>query len=82
MIMIQVVGPGCRHCKALLTNVNTALARNQIEATVNYVTDMEAIANSGVMRTPGLMINGVIVSQGKVHAPIEIDNMIRNASIK
>ena len=72
-MVIQVIGPGCKNCKALMANVEIALNRSQIKATVDYVTDLEAIANSGVMRTPGLIIDGVVISQGKVLAPIEIE---------
>ena len=74
MMIIHVVGPGCKNCKALFANVHMALNRKHLNATVEYVTDMEAIANTGIMRTPGLIINGKVVSQGKVLAPIEIES--------
>jgi small redox-active disulfide protein 2 len=76
MMIIHVVGPGCKHCKALFANVQMALNRKHINATLEYVTDLEAIANTGIMRTPGLIINGKVVSQGKVLAPIEIESFI------
>ena len=75
-MIIRVVGPGCKHCKALFANVQMALNRKHINATLEYVTDLEAIANTGIMRTPGLIINGKVVSQGKVLAPIEIESFI------
>ncbi len=73
---IQVIGPGCKHCKALFANVQIALARQHIQATVQYVTDLESIANTGIMRTPGLIIDGKVISQGKVLAPIEIEGYL------
>lgn len=48
----------------------------------DYVTDLETIADSGIMRTPGLVINQKVVSQGKVLAPIEIENLIQAAQSK
>lgn len=72
-MIIQVVGPGCKNCKALFANVKIALTRKQVNATLEYVTDLEAIANTGIMRTPGLVIDGTVISQGKVLAPIEIE---------
>jgi hypothetical protein len=48
----------------------------------DYVTDLETIADSGIMRTPGLVINKKVVSQGKVLAPIEIENLIQAAQSK
>jgi small redox-active disulfide protein 2 len=76
MMIILVVGPGCKNCKALFVNVQMALNRKHINATLEYVTDMEAIANTGIMRTPGLIIDGVVISQGKVLAPIEIESYL------
>ena len=48
----------------------------------DYVTDLETIADSGIMRTPGLVINQKVVSQGKVLAPIEIESLIQAAQPK
>jgi hypothetical protein len=48
----------------------------------DYVTDLETIADSGIMRIPGLVINQKVVSQGKVLAPIEIENLIQAAQSK
>jgi small redox-active disulfide protein 2 len=76
MMIILVVGPGCKNCKALFANVQMALNRKHINATLEYVTDMEAIATTGIMRTPGLIIDGKVISQGKVLAPIEIEAYI------
>jgi small redox-active disulfide protein 2 len=75
-MVIQVIGPGCKNCKALLANVQVALQRKHKEATIDYITDLEAIANTGIMRTPGLIIDGKLVSQGKVLAPIEIESYL------
>lgn len=72
-MVIQVIGPGCKNCKALLANVQVALQRQHKEATIEYITDLEAIANTGIMRTPGMIIDGKLISQGKVLAPIEIE---------
>jgi small redox-active disulfide protein 2 len=72
-MVIQVVGPGCKHCKALFANVEIAIKRKHIHATLEYITDLEAIANTGIMRTPGLIIDGKVISQGKVLGPIEIE---------
>jgi small redox-active disulfide protein 2 len=78
-MVIQIFGTGCNHCKALLKNTEIALARLQLQATIDYITDLEKIADSGILRTPGLMINHTLVSQGKVLAPIEIETLIRQA---
>ncbi len=71
-MVIDILGTGCNHCKQLKLNTEIALTRLKIEAEVRYITDMERIAESGILRTPGLRINGKVMSQGKVLAPIEI----------
>lgn len=43
---------------------------------VDYVTDPAAIANAGIMSTPALLVNGKVVSQGKVLSSDEIASLI------
>ena len=44
---------------------------------VEYVTDPVAIAEAGIMATPALLVNGKVVSQGKVLAQSEIRSSCR-----
>jgi small redox-active disulfide protein 2 len=81
-MIIQILGPGCKNCKLLLQNTKIALDRLHVQATIEYVTDLEIITESGIMRTPGLVINQKVVSQGKVLAPIEIETLIQAAQPK
>ena len=75
---IKVLGSGCKNCKLLYENVKTAVSHLNLNATIDYITDMEAIANSGLMRTPGLIINQQIVSSGKVLGVDMIEALIKN----
>ena len=81
-MIIQILGPGCKNCKLLFQNTKIAIDRLHVQATIDYVTDLETIAESGIMRTPGLVINQKVVSQGKVLAPIEIETLIQAAQPK
>lgn len=63
---IKVVGTGCRKCKALLAATEEAVKNTGVQADVEYVTDMLKIAETGLMSTPGLIIDNKIVSSGKV----------------
>ena len=65
-MLIKVVGTGCRKCKALLAATEQAVKDSGVQAEIEYVTDMMKIAETGVLRTPGLIINDKIVSSGKV----------------
>ncbi len=63
---IKVLGGGCKKCEALLKATKEAVASKGIDADVEYITDMEQIMNYGVMSMPALMVDGKIVSTGKV----------------
>jgi small redox-active disulfide protein 2 len=69
MIVIEVLGPGCNNCRRLEANVRDAVAQAGIEADIRHVTDYAEIASRGVMSTPGLVIDGRVVSTGKVPTP-------------
>jgi small redox-active disulfide protein 2 len=63
---IKVLGTGCRKCKALLAATEEVVKTTGVQAEIEYVTDMMQIAETGLLSTPGLMIDNKIVSSGKV----------------
>lgn len=65
-MQIKVVGTGCRKCKALLAATEEAVKISGVQAEIEYVTDMIKIAETGLLSTPGLIINDKIVSSGRV----------------
>ncbi len=73
---IKVVGSGCANCKNLLQKTQEAVKELNVDAQVIYVTDMEEIIATGIMRTPGLMINGKIKMSGRVPSVKEIKQLI------
>lgn len=73
---ISVIGSGCANCKKLLQNTEDAVKELNVEAKIIYVTDMMEIAKTGILRTPGLMIDGKIVSSGKVCTVEEVKKLI------
>jgi small redox-active disulfide protein 2 len=79
MITIKVLGPGCANCKRLEEVSRTALSLAQVEADIVKVTDMQEIIAAGVIKTPGLMINGKLVSSGRIPAPATVADWIRAA---
>jgi small redox-active disulfide protein 2 len=76
---IKVLGSGCSSCKKLLGFTQEAVKELAVAAEVIYVTDMMEIAASGLMRTPGLIINGKVKSTGRVPGVKEIKLMIEAA---
>lgn len=79
MITIKVLGPGCSNCKKLEEVSRTAAGLAQVEADIQKVTDMQEIIAAGVIKTPGLMINGKLVSSGRIPAPATVADWIRSA---
>ena len=73
---IRVLGGGCKSCEALLTAAREAVAQTGAEADIEYVTDMERIVNYGVMSMPALMIDGKVVSAGKVLKAEEVVKLL------
>jgi small redox-active disulfide protein 2 len=78
---IKVLGSGCASCKRLTGFTQEALKKLAIPAEVVHVTDMAEIAASGLMCTPGLIINGKIKSMGRVPGVNEIRKMIEEESL-
>ncbi|MCX8173969.1 MAG: thioredoxin family protein [Thermoplasmata archaeon] len=69
---IEVLGGGCARCRRLKENVKKALDELGIVAEVEEVKDVERISDYGVMMTPALVIDGEVVSEGKVPGVTEI----------
>lgn len=80
MLDIKVAGPGCRNCIELESRVKQALMELQAEATVMKVTDFKEIAALGILMTPGLVVNGKVVLQGKLPTVAILRNMITEAA--
>jgi small redox-active disulfide protein 2 len=72
MKVIEVLGPGCNNCMKLEANAREAVAQTAIEAEIRHVTDYAEIAQRGVMNTPGLVIDGRVVSTGRIPVPSTI----------
>jgi small redox-active disulfide protein 2 len=69
---IEILGTGCAKCKQLEKHVLEALAKTGKFAEVEKVEDLTKIMEYGVISTPGLVIDGKVVSVGKLLTPDEI----------
>ena len=74
---VQVLGSGCRSCHALLEHTNAALRALGAGFRAQYVTDLAAIAASGVMSLPALVVRGRLVASGKVLSAAEAERLLR-----
>jgi len=73
---IKILGPGCANCRRLHAEAEKAVAQSGVEATITKVEAMEDIVAHGLLRTPGLVVDGKIVASGRVPAAAEIAAMI------
>lgn len=73
---IKVLGTGCPNCKTLEKNTINALAELNISADVEKVEDIVKIMSYGILRTPGLVIDGKVVLSGRVPNVKEIKEII------
>lgn len=79
MLTIKVFGPGCSNCRKLEEIATKALAEAGVQGEVIKVTDVQAIVAADVLKTPGLSINGKLVSTGRIPAPESVLQWIREA---
>lgn len=73
---IKIIGSGCKNCRKLKENVEAATAELGINLTITKVEDMAEIVKTGVMKTPGLMIDDKLVVSGRVAKPKEIKELL------
>jgi small redox-active disulfide protein 2 len=61
---IKILGVGCSVCQSMYNTVTQIVAREHMEAEVEYVADIDKILSYGVLSTPALVINDRVVMQG------------------
>ena len=66
MKVIEVLGAGCPNCQRVEANAREAVAMAGVAAEIRHITDYREIAARGVMSTPGLVIDGRVVSTGRI----------------
>ncbi|KRW65448.1 redox-active disulfide protein 2 [Pseudomonas sp. TTU2014-105ASC] len=73
---LTVYGSGCAKCQQLTANAEAAERRLGLDFEVEKVTDVNAIIDAGVMRTPALAIDEEIVVEGKVPSSDELQQLL------
>lgn len=71
---VKVLGTGCAKCNALEAAAKAALEKLGMDTTIDHVTDFAQIAAYGVMTTPALVVDGKVVSYGKV---LKVDEVVK-----
>ena len=73
---LSIYGKGCRKCEQLTDNARAAAEALGLSVEIEKVTDMNAIIDKGVMRTPALGVDGEVIIEGKVASAEEIQRLL------
>ncbi|HQF88356.1 MAG TPA: thioredoxin family protein [Acidobacteriota bacterium] len=76
MKKIQILGTGCPKCKQLAENAEAAAKALGLEYELVKVTEINEIMKFGVMMTPGLAVDGVVKSAGKLLSADDIQKIL------
>ncbi len=74
---VKVLGSGCAKCNQLEAATKQALEQLGMDPTIDHVTDFSQIAAYGVMSTPALVVDGKVVSYGKVLKTEEVVKLLQ-----
>jgi small redox-active disulfide protein 2 len=71
---VKILGTGCANCKNTMALVEQVAKEKGVEITLEKVEDLPAIMGYGVMSTPGVVIDGVVVHAGGVPTKAKIES--------
>ncbi|WMJ22968.1 thioredoxin family protein [Paludicola sp. MB14-C6] len=74
---VKILGSGCAKCNQLEANTREALEQLGMDTNMDHVTDFSQIAAYGVMTTPALVVDGIVVSYGKVLKTEEVVKLLQ-----
>ncbi len=74
---VKVLGSGCAKCNQLEAAAKEALEQLGMDTAIDHVTDFSQIAAYGVMSTPALVVDGKVVSLGKVLKTEEVVKILQ-----
>lgn len=74
---VKILGSGCAKCNQLEAATKTALEQLNMDTAIDHITDFTQIASYGVMTTPALVIDGKVVSYGKVLKVKEVVEILK-----
>ena len=77
---LEVLGTGCAKCNALADVTKQAADELGLEYEFDHVTNLAKIAAYNVMLTPALVIDGNVVSSGKIPSKAEMTTILTSAA--
>lgn len=73
---IKILGPGCAKCNTLEKLTREVVNANGIDATITKVDDIMEIMKFNIMTTPALVIDGKVVTKGRIPSAEEIKHLL------
>ena len=73
MKQVKILGTGCANCRHTLALVEQVAREKGVPIELEKVEDLPAIMAYGVMSTPGVVIDGVVVHAGGVPAKTKVE---------
>ena len=71
---IKILGTGCANCRSTYALIEAVAKEKGVAVTLGKVEDFPSIAAYGVMSTPGVVIDGVVVHAGGVPAREKVES--------
>ncbi len=73
---VKVLGACCGKCDDLVSLVREVVAEKGLNATVEKIGDDREIGAYGMVKLPGLVVDGQVVAHGRVPSKAEIANWL------
>jgi small redox-active disulfide protein 2 len=73
---IKILGTGCSKCKTLEEVTSKVVKDNGIDASITKVEDIVEIMKYNIIATPALVIDGKVVSKGRIPSAEEIKQLL------
>lgn len=80
MRKIKVLGPGCPRCDQLAAAAKQAADQLDFDYELDKIKDISEFPSYGLMLTPGLVVDGELVVQGKVPTVDEIKVLLERGA--
>jgi small redox-active disulfide protein 2 len=72
MVTVKVLGSGCANCKRVEAIVRNVAQNKAYEVEIQKVTEFKDIMQYRIMATPGLVINEVVKSAGRIPSDADV----------
>lgn len=79
MLNIKVIGTGCPNCLRLKALCDEVVKEQNFNAKIESVTDINTFGDCGIFMTPGLVVNGSPLSQGKIPTKSTLIHWLKNS---